>query len=350
QDAVIELQTHGSRVSSMTNSSGLAYFKNLPFTKYSFKAFLYGFKVAEGEVEVELDEEMIEIVAPGILDLRLSIVDGDRQPLDSGEIKLSIGDRELDARIDVNGFARVRELPNSTIYIEEFYYKGIKVEVDPSEINLVRDEMLIVVSARVYTLQGSIVLKDERPMDFGQVIIYVDGEKISTIDLSDGNTFIERLPSGELNVDVIFKMSKVGSRTLTLDSSKQISIIADVYMITITFYDTLGKPIEGLKLELKSDKGLVEELESDSEGLIESFLPSGSYLLKIDYEDNSYTSSILLKDNTKLNFIVPVEFFNPIIIFLIPLANIAIVSFRLLKMVNIRKAKVKKVRKKLPRV
>lgn len=348
QDATVELYVGKSKISSTTNSSGVASFENIPLTKYSYKTYFYGFKVAEGELTLTLDSEVSEIVAPGILDVRLAIVDGERQPIDGGRIILSIGDKQIEAKIDDNGFARIRELPNSTIYIERLHYKGVNVNVEPSEINLVRDEMLVVLSTSVYTLQGSVILKNEKPMNFGEVNIYVNGEKISTISLSESNSFSERLPSGEVKIDVIFKKSRVASKTLTLDSPKQIILTAEVYKLNSIFYDTLNKPLEGLNIEVRSDKDFLEELETNEKGVVEVYLPSGSYLLKINYDNRTYDSSIKLREDTELVFMLPIEISNPVILILLPFINIAIVSLCFSKIISIRKVKVKKTRRKLP--
>jgi len=340
-DALIELYVGGSKASSTTNASGIASLKNIPSTKYLFKAYMYGFKVGEGEVNIGLDKQLVEVVAHGILDLRLTIVDGEKQPIDGGKIIITVGDREIAANIDQNGQARIPNLPNTTLYIAGLYYKDVKVKTDTREIYLVSDEMPVTVSANIYTLQVSVRLKKGELMKFGEVNIYVGGKKTSKVTLSENNPFSERLPGGELMIEVVFKNARVASKSFTLDASKELPIEADVYRFVSTFYDTLGERLKGLSLRLERENTLIEELETDENGMIDTYLPGGAYKIKISYGGNEYSSSIEISNATQLNFILPIQVFNPIIVMLLPLINVVIILLHFMK-----KLKAKDLRRK----
>jgi hypothetical protein len=325
-DALIELYVEKSKASSMTNSSGIASFENIPYTRYLYRVYMYGFKVGEGEANIGFDRQIVEVIAHGILDLRLTIVDSEKQPIDGGKIIITVGDKEITANIDQNGQARITNLPNTTLYIAGLYYKDVKVKTDTREIYLVSDEMPITISANIYTLQASVKLKTGELMKFGEVNIYVGGKKTSRITLSENNPFSERLPGGELMIEVVFKNTKVASKSFTLDASKELPIQADVYRFVSIFYNTLGERLKGLSLRLERENTLIEELETDENGMVDTYLPGGDYKIKISYGDDEYSSSIKISNTTQLSFMLPIQVFNPIIIMFLPLINAVIIS------------------------
>lgn len=344
-EALIELYAGKSKTSSMTNSSGIAFFKNIPSTKYFYRVFMHGFKVGEGETEVSLDRDFIELIAPGILDLRLSIVDGDKQPVDGGQVVITVGDGDVVVDVDRSGQARVVNLPNTTLYISGLYYKGVKVKTEPNEITLVRDEMMVPLTANIYTLQASIKLKNGELMRFGEVNLYINGEKTSEIDISENNPLTERLPGGELRIDVVFKDVKVATKAFTLDSSKELTITAEVYRFTGTVYSTLGERLKGLKIRVEGGRGPVEELETDENGVIDTYLPIGVYRIKIGYSGSEYGSLIEVKDTTRMSFMLPIEVLNPLFIMLLPLVNFASISAYFIKNLKKERARQKKEKK-----
>ncbi len=348
-DALIELHTGKSKTSSTTNSSGVAYFKNIPLTKYSYTIYMYGFKVGEGETEVSFEDKLLEFIASGILDLRLVIVDGDKQPIDGGRVVITVGDKDIEADVDNNGQARIINLPNTTLYISGLYYKGVKVKTEPSEINLVKDEMTVPLSTNIYTLQASIKLKNGEPMKFGEVNLYVNGEKTSKIDLSMNNPLTERLPGGELKIEVVFKNVKVASKTFAFDSSKELTVTAEVYQFTSTFYNTFGQKLAGLKVTIKGEKTPVEELETDESGVIDTYLPSGSYRVEMSYNGSEYSSLIVVNDTTNLSIMLPIDVLNPFFIILLSLVNIASISVYFIKKIRSKKIRQKKKKGKVVR-
>lgn len=354
-DALIELYTDKSKISGTTNSSGIVFFKNMPLTKYSYTVYMYGFKVGEGETEINLEDKLLEFTASGILDLRLSIVDGDKQPIESGKIVITVGDKDIEADVDDKGQARIMNLPNTTLYISGLYYKGVKVKTEPNEINLVKDEMTVPLSANIYTLQASIKLKNGEPMKFGEVNLYVNGEKTSKIDLSVNNPFTERLPGGELKIEVVFKNVRVASKTFAFDSSKELTMTAEVYLFTSTLYNTLGEKLRGVKVTIEGEKTPVEELETDENGVIETYLPSGTYRVKMSYGGSEYSSLILVNDTTNLNIMLPVDVLNPFFIILLSIFNAASISVYFIKKlknkrIRQRKKKKEKVVRKVLRI
>lgn len=353
-EATIELQVGESKTTSVTNSSGVAFFKNIPFTTYLYKLYYYGFKVGEGETKIEMDRNLLEVVAPGILDLRLTVVDGEKQPIEDGRVVVTVGDKDISIDLNQNGQARIPNLPNITIYISGVYYKDVKVKTDTREINLMTDEMHVTISASIHTLEASIKLKNGETMKFGEVNIYVNGKKTSKILISENNPFVERLPGGELTIEVVFKNVKVASRSFTLDSSKTLTIHADVFRFVSTFYNSLGEKLKDLRLELERDNILIEELETDENGVIDTYLPGGVYKMGIHYGDEEYVSSIQIMDETLLSFMLPVQFLNPIILMFLPLINIAIILsyfMRNIKLLSSRpkKKQVRRIRK-IPKI
>ncbi|MEM3398458.1 MAG: hypothetical protein QXR41_03490 [Nitrososphaerota archaeon] len=353
-DALIELLAGASKTNSMTNTSGIAFLRNIPFTTYSYKVYLYGFKVGEGEAPIEIDRNLLEVVAPGILDLRLNVVDAEKQAIDGGRVIISVGDKEVLVDLNQNGQARIPNLPNTTLYIVGLYYKDVKVKTDTREINLVTDEMPVTISASIYALEASVKLKNGETMKFGKVNIYVSGKKTSEISISENNPFTEKLPGGELTIEVVFKNVKVGSKTFTLDSPKSLTMQVDVYKFVSTFYNTLGEKLKGLRLRMERDNILIEELETDENGVVESYMPGGAYKVGILYDGEEYSSSIQIIDETKLSFMLPVQFVNPVILMLLPLVNIVMIFSHLARKIKLksthRKKKTVKRIMKIPKI
>jgi hypothetical protein len=142
-------------------------------------------------------------------------------------------------------------------------------------------------------------------------------------------------------IEVVFKNARVASKSFTLDASKELPIEADVYRFVSTFYDTLGERLKGLSLRLERENTLIEELETDENGMIDTYLPGGAYKIKISYGGNEYSSSIEISNATQLNFILPIQVFNPIIVMLLPLVNVVIILLHFMK-----KLKAKDLRRK----
>ncbi|MEM4466869.1 MAG: Ig-like domain-containing protein [Nitrososphaerota archaeon] len=352
-EVLLELYVKRSKVSSITNSSGIAIFRNMPLTKCSFKTFYYGFKVGEGELNIDRDTEIFGVVASGILDLRLQVLDGEKIPLDGGKLTLTIGDSLIDVAIDSSGSAIVKNLPNTTIYISSFEYKKVKVKVSPSEFNLIKDDMFLSLTAEVYRLDGSIVMKNGKPLTSTKVNIYSQGVKIATKNLLENSSFQERIPKGEVRIEVFHKDVKVGDKTLVVDVTKSLQIIVNVYEFTCRFHDSFGKPIETIVKILDKSGYKIDEVKLDKSGFLKTLLPSGAYELNIEYEGSLYKIPFTVNDDKSLSFIIPINLIDPILVMSLPIFNIIAVVFPIMRKAKIRKSRKptgRRERRVIPRI
>ena len=310
----IQLQSGKFKKSVKSDEEGSALFENIPITIYSVKAWYYGFKVLDSEINVSPGTLEIDLKAPGVLDVRLKFTDSSKKPLDGGLAILSVGDEEVEVEINEHGEARVKNLPNSTIYVKLFYKNSV-VEVKPSEFDLRVDESSVAFVARVHSLTVRVVRGDGEPLREGTASVYVNGQPVSTYDLSEENIFSERLPEGEVSVRVEFRDRKVGEKTIYLEEPmKELTVKTGVYALGLYLYYSSGEPAKGVSIVAEDKNGKVGEAVSDETGYAVMLLPGGEYNVRISFGNETLEYKGKLEENTLVNIIYPVKAgMNPVI-------------------------------------
>lgn len=301
----VRLQAGTFKKEFVSGEDGAALLQNLPLTVYKLTAWYYGFKVLDTSLEVSTGTPEIDLKANGVLDVRLKFVDSVKKPLDGGTAVLTVGDKDIEVELNEAGEARVKNLPNSTIYVK-LLYKGVEVKVDPSEFKLNIDEQAIAFIARVHSITISILRGDGDPLRDGVAEVYVNGEPISSHNLIEENIFTERLPEGEVLIKVEFRGRTIGEKTIYLEEPmKQLTLKTNTYLFGMTIYDSSRNLVKGAKITAKDKQGKVGEAITDEKGHATLLLPGGSYTFIIDFGNETLEYITNLKENKHVNVLYP---------------------------------------------
>jgi len=303
----LQLSRGSFKLTGTSDENGLIEVKNIPVAQYRLAANYYGFKVLDQWVDIRSDTREMELRAPGVLDVKLVMLDALKKPLDQGSVILSFGDIEISKNISSNGEAVIKNLPNTTIDIRAFY-KGVEVDTDPVRFNLIKDEMRVVCVTTVYTMTIKVLRGDGEPVNEGEALIYVNGELKAAHDLSSSNTFSERLPRSDVKIQILYRKRDAGFMEIYLEQPLgETALYSRLYPFKIQIYDPDGKPVEGAELVIKDKFGEIERAQSGGDGSIESVLPVGTYNASIQIENNTYSFEFEFRTSRSINFLYPVS-------------------------------------------
>lgn len=290
-----------------SDEEGSIKVRNIPVTQYRLIANYHGFKVLDQSIEIGPDTREVELLAPGAMDIKLAMLDALKKPLDQGLVTLSFGDVEISENISSNGEVAFKNLPNTTIGIQTFY-RGMKVNVDPAEFDLTRDEMRIVCTTSVYTLTVKVLRGDDEPVSEGKAVIYVNGEIKAIHDLSSDNTFSERFPKGDVDIQVIYRDREAGFMKIYLEQPiNDVTLRSELYPFRVRIYDPGGEPVKGAELVIRDKLGEIGKARSGENGLIEIVLPRGDYNASIKIGNNTYSFDFEFEESSFINFLYPVS-------------------------------------------
>ncbi len=351
-DIKVELSSGGFKRSGSSDPEGNIIVENLPLMNYRIRVWYHGFKVMDDMLDVKPGIDIIELNAPGVLDVNLKFTDSSKNPLDGGLAKIEIGDMVVDVEVGENGEVRVSNLPNGTIYVT-FLYKGKEVKVEPKEFEPKVDEAVFTFITNVHNLIVSVVKPDGRPLNEGAAIIYVDGVKVYEQDLSEDNIVEARLPEGEAIIRVEYKGRKVADKAVYLDTpSKEMSLEARVHEFTLNLITPSGEPISGALIKAEDEQGTVDETISGENGYAVMTLPEGKYMLKITANNKTLEYPLNLEGNSASNIIFPSEISEAFFITLSAVVvNLAIMGLVVAKSLPRRMPRRRSVqRRRIPRI
>ena len=289
--------------SSLENKTILV--RNLPIGEYRVVVSYYGFKVLDRVIEVSRELEEEDLKAMGALDVELLFLDSGKKPLDQGVVKLSFGGIVLEREIGEKGRVYFENLPNVTMSLEAFY-REVKLSLEPSEFDLTRDGMRITIISSVHRLTARVLRGDGKPLRTGQALIYLNDVLEASYDLADGNEISERLPEGELKIVVKYKGREAGLLETYLERSiEDLAVYSTIFPLTIHLYDPDGNPVQGARVLVKDDLGVIAEGASDERGVVEILLPSGSYEASITIDNRSYSVALAFEKSRSISFLYP---------------------------------------------
>ena len=307
KNVVLKLVHGALSKSGKSDENGTISFRNLPIEEYRMTATYYGFKVLDDWIEITPQDTIIELEAPGVLDVELLFVDSEKKPLDQGLAILSFGGAELEKDIGGDGKVVFKNLPNTTLTIEAFY-KEVKLRLNPDEFDLLRDGMRIVVMSSVHNLEARILRGDGVDLKTGQALLYLNDKLEKTYDLTKGNEISERLPEGEIKIELKYRGRDAGVFELYLEKSvRGLAIYSTVYPFEMQVHDPDGGFVVGAKLSVRDKLGLITEASSDEKGIIQVLLPAGSYEGTLEIENNTYTFGFEVRKPRSISFIYPVS-------------------------------------------
>lgn len=307
RNVVLKL-VHGTlSKSGKSDENGTISFENLPVEEYRITVAYYGFKVLDDWIEITPQDAVIELEAPGVLDVELLFVDSEKKPLDQGLAVLSFGGFEVERNIGGDGKAVFKNLPNTTLTIEAFY-KEVKLKLNPDEFNLLRDGMRIVVMSSVHSLEARILRGDGADLKAGQALLYLNGRLEKIYDLAKGNEISERLPEGEVEIELKYEGRDAGIFELYLEKSvRGLAIYSTVYPFELKIRNPEGGSVAEARLSIRDKLGPITEVISDEEGVIQVLLPAGSYEGTLEIENNTYTLGFEVRKPRSINFVYPVS-------------------------------------------
>ncbi|MCS7132394.1 MAG: hypothetical protein NZ918_01555, partial [Aigarchaeota archaeon] len=299
---------HGSlELGGTSDENGSIRVRNVPAAQYRVIANYHGFKVLDRLIDVEPNTREIKLQAPGVLDVKLVMLDGLKKPLDQGMVIFSFGEAEISEDISTNGEVVAKNLPNTTISIQVLY-RGIKVTVDPEEFDLAGDEMRITCTTSVYMLTVRVLRGDGEPVNEGEVVISVDGKVTVSHDLRSDYTFSERLPKGDVIIKVRYRDREAGFMNIYLEQPvNDVTIHSTLYPLKLRVYSPEGRPVEGAELIIRDELGEIGRAQSKGDGLIEVILPVGDYNASIKIGNDTYSFEFELRASRSINFLYPVS-------------------------------------------
>jgi len=305
----IDLQLiHGSfKRTGKSDQDGSIVVKNVPLEEYRIIVNYHGFKVLDRLIEVSSEAKEMDLKAPGVLDARLLFLDSMKNPLDQGSVILSFGDVEVEKEIDANGGVVAKNLPNITIGIKA-YYKGVEVDTNPRKFDLLKDEMKVTVIAAVHKITAKVLRGDGEPVKEGEALIYVNDKLKATYDLKADNTFSDRLPEGDVKIQIIYRNRSAGSMEIYLEQPMEnLAVYSTLFPFHLEVYDPEGKPVEGAELILADKFGEIDRTKSDEKGVIQTVLPVGVYEGSLKIENQTYSFGFELRNKISINFLYPVS-------------------------------------------
>jgi len=326
---------------------------NLPIAEYKLIASYYGFKVLEDWVDISPKDEVLELEAPGVLDAKLIFIDSEKKPLDQGIATISFGGIEVKKNVSESGEVALKNLPNTTLTLEASY-KGVKLKLNPDEFDLTRDEMRVVIASSVHSFKARVIRGDGKDLRTGHALLYLNDELMKTYDLAEGNELSEKLPEGEVRVEVKYEGRDAGLSEIYLDKAvKDLLIYSTIYPFQLRIRNPEGEVIEGAELKMKDDLGVIAEVKSDEEGVARVLLPTGSYQVIIEIENRTYAFSLKFEKSRSLDFVYPVSHSKGFeLIIAASAVNLAISGYAISRLPRKRPSRERRVRRarRIPRL
>ncbi len=325
--------------------------RNLPMGEYRLIVNYYGFKVFDKPIEISKETREVDIVAPGVLDVELLFLDSEKKPLDQGYAKLSFSGFEIEKNISKDGRALFDNLPNVTIRVEA-YYKGVKLELDPSEFDLTRDDMRLAIISSVHTLTARILRGDGKDLRIGKALLYVNGILEKSYDLSEDNELFERLPEAAIKIEIKYRGRDAGMLETYLEKSlRDLTVYSTIYPLKIYIRDPGGEPVKDAKLVVEDSIGVIAEASSGENGLIETLLPTGSYNASIQVGNDTYSIGFKLEKSKTISFLYTGSQGGGFeLVILMSAIDLAVSGYAISKIPRRRVARVRRRPRRVPRV
>jgi hypothetical protein len=289
--------------------NGTLLVEDLPIGDYSLVVTYYGFKALEDYVEISPKDNLIELKAPGVLDLELIFLDSEKKPLDQGRAIVSFSGYEFEGDIGEDGRAVFKNLPNITLSISAFY-KGVKLHLEPDEVDLIRDDMKAAITCSVHNFEAEILRGDGKPLNEGLAMLYVDDMPLETYNLAEKNKISARLPEGDVKVEIKYRGRSAGLFNTYLEKSMLgLPIYSTVYPVEILVRNPDGGVVGGARLIVEDKMGVIAEAVSGNDGIVRLLLPAAegyNATLKIDNE--TYGFELSVEKSKSLSFLRPAPY------------------------------------------
>ncbi len=284
-----------------SNSTGRAAVKNLPIGDYIIRVNYFNVFVHEETVRVDSSRE-ITVKARGVIDVEVEVVDDDSNPLESGNVQISLAVARFKGNVS-EGKARFNNIPagNYRVLIE---YKGFTVY--DSQATFTADEEKIRVSSAVYYLRLTVVKSDGSRLASANVAAIASAKKIAEGYTDSAGRVELKLPRGDFSIEVVYQDTTVYSQTLSVTQSIILNIKAKVYRVDFRILTPDGLPVQGAEVSVSRGDRLVERSVTDSDGKARLYLAEEDYRLTMKIGGYTYTSSYSSKQDREL-VIVHVE-------------------------------------------
>jgi hypothetical protein len=276
----------------ITDSTGSFSITQAPIGDYNLIVKWRDVEVANVDVLINKNG-LIQIIVAKVFLLELTLVDSQDVGIPGAQIIIadSISRLILDSKLsNVNGYMN-SQLPvgdyNITVYWQQRVIQQFDLIVD--------NDMNITVECWVYYVSFKTVDPHDLPVENAR-IVFTDPETLGVFDsqITDGSGGLESvLPLGPLNIDVYWKDTHVHSSQIDITgdipSTSPITLICDIYYLTLTVVDSKGIEIQDAQIILTSDSTgeVVDSQISDSDGEIISRLPVGGYDISVRWYDTN---------------------------------------------------------------
>jgi len=286
---------------NVTDDQGVAHFKNTPIGKYQAEVRFYGVRVDISEVQIDASR-MIELVAEGIIDADLKVLDSDRIPLDSGVVELTettAGQAKFSADI-VDGAARFENIPASTYRLTATYL-GLKAK--DASVTFTLDGEEKVVETDVYYLTIVVKRADDTFLPGALVRVAEKTRELRSSNTNEQGETTVRLPKGDFLATVSFQGVNVASSTIALRETRRITLGAEVYRVSVRLVDVSEAPITGAVINLVRDGKVIITATTNEEGQADFYAASGTYNWTTIIGETPYASTYVSKSNKNLTIL-----------------------------------------------
>lgn len=289
--------------------NGTLLVDDLPLGEYRLIVTYYGFKVLEDYVEISPGDHLIELKAPGVLDLELIFLDSDKKPLDQGKAVVSFSGYEFEGDIGEDGRAVFKNLPNITLSISAFY-KGVKLHLEPDEVDLIRDDMKAAITCSVHSFEAEILRGDGKPLNEGLAMLYVNDILLETHNLTEKNKISARLPEGDVKVEIKYRGRSAGLFNTYLEKSMPgLAIYSTVYPVEILVRNPDGGAVSGARLIVEDKMGVIAEAVSGNDGIVRLLLPAAEgYNATLKIYNETYGFEFSVEKSKSLSFLRPAPY------------------------------------------
>ena len=307
--ALVTADRGGIASKNTTDANGMAGMAVFP-TQYTFKVYWQDIEVAVQQVQV-VDQGSVVIKA-AVFYPTIKVLDSNGASLVGASV-IEIhpnGTVFLTPKItDVNGTFALFQAPGASY---QFIVKWRDIEVANVIIGIDSNGEYTI-SAKVYTL--SIVVHDSHGMPLGgaQVVITNVTTRIvfdsKLTDLQGG--MATQQPIGTYDIDVFWAETNIGGlRSYQLTANAQITIVCDVFYVTIKTVDSKDVAVSDAQALVLSNRtgSLIDSDRTDDSGMATLRLPMGDHGFQVFWKD------IMVANGTGLVIIGDIPSTSPYII------------------------------------
>jgi len=170
--------------------------------------------------------------------------------------------------------------------------------------------MKVAITCSVHSFEAGILRGDGKPLEEGLAMLYVNNMLLETYNLAEKNKILERLPEGDVRVEIKYRGRNAGLFNTYLEKSMLgLTIYSTIYPVEILVRNPDGRAVGGASLIVEDEMGVIAEAVSGADGTIRLLLPAAenyNAILKIGNE--TYGFRLTVEKSKSLSFLRPAPY------------------------------------------